>query len=285
MPEKSLRTRGRGEQVVLLPLQAEDALDIVITSNGGNTSRITNGNRNANRNANKSSGAKRGSSYSKPSLAELLLLVGSAFFLLMVLKTARSKHFLAPPAPTISRYSPLELLEVKRAAHELLGLQKADLSLRKERPTEDSVSLASANPVAARPTGTSLTNATAKTTTAATNSDTVSVAGIDPIPCANFLESVRLGTYPVAIRDPNKLSNRQQAFDDADTFNQTNFTRMTLTENPFWISVHHRIADRVRWTMYKEGKYYEWALEKLWRNILKESGPGARILDVGYVYT
>jgi hypothetical protein len=105
----------------------------------------------------------------------------------------------------------------------------------------------------------------------------LSVAGIDPITCSSFLESVRSETYPVHFRDPNR-----ETLPDG-TFNHTSFTRMTLTENPFWISVHHRMADRVRWTMYREGTYYEKALEKLWKGILKESGPGARILDVGYV--
>jgi hypothetical protein len=253
MHEHNLRTRGRGEQVVLLPLQADDAVDMGLITSGGNALRSKNSNGNST-----SSTGKRGSSW-MPSMAELVLLVGSACFLLFVLKTTRSPNELlrvkqaATPAQSTSRHSPNDLLQS----------QKANPPFRKTLS-------ASKTPLVTKP-------ATTTKATSSSDNNKVSVAGIDPIACSSFLESVRKGTYPVVFQDPN----REQL--PGGKFNKTDFTRMTLTENPFWISVHHRMADKVRWTMYKEGKYYEWALEKLWSDVLKKSGPGARILDVGYV--
>jgi hypothetical protein len=294
MQEQNLRTRGRGEQVVLLPLQAEDAVDIVLISNSGNALRS--------KNINSSSSTGKRKSSCTLSLAGLVLLMGSACFLLSVLQTTTSENIVATRTlarQTTHRNSPNDLLRVKQAATPvqstsrldyLLQAKKADsLSLRKEIPVRTRVS-ASKTPLTTKPATDTKTssssgishanvNEAAKTTkaTSSSNNNDVSVAGIDPIACSSFLESVRSETYPVVFRDPNR-----EHLPDG-TFNQTNFTRMTLTENPFWISVHHRMADKVRWTMFKEGKYYEWALENLWRDVLKESGPGARVLDVGYV--
>jgi len=90
--------------------------------------------------------------------------------------------------------------------------------------------------------------------------------GIEPLDCAQFVQQVHDKTYPVKVNDPNR---------------GVNYTRMTTTEQPFSISVHKEEFDKTRWGIYKDGRYYEKALEKIWSNILKESGPGARVLDVG----
>jgi hypothetical protein len=274
MPEHNLRTRGRGEQVVVLPLQAEDAVDTVASSNSANAPPIKNGRSKSSR-----STAKRGSSCT-PSLAELALLMGSACFLIFVLLTTRSKHFVATQSldsQTTTWFSPNELLRVKQAASSAQSASrhspKTAESLHKGIPASLSLPATETKTLSFNLVSQANINAAAKRAKALN----LSVAGIDPITCSSFLESVRSETYPVHFRDPNR-----ETLPDG-TFNHTSFTRMTLTENPFWISVHHRMADRVRWTMYREGTYYEKALEKLWKGILKESGPGARILDVGYV--
>ena len=89
---------------------------------------------------------------------------------------------------------------------------------------------------------------------------------IRPLNCQEFLQQVHDKTYPVEVLDPNV---------------GTNYTRMTITEHPFWISVHRHKFDRVRWGIYTDGRYYEKALEQVWSNILRNASPGARILDVG----
>jgi hypothetical protein len=242
MPDHNLRTRGRGEQVEALPLQAEDALD-----------------------TGKSNSSKRGSSYT-PSLAELALLAGSACFLIFVLLTTRAKHFVANQTIAVSQTPTRYSLAQSTRRHS----PKTAESLRKEIPFV-TVPTTETKTLSSNLVSQANSNVAAKRATAST----VSVAGIDPITCSSFLKSVQSGTYPVHFQDPNR-----ETLPDG-SFNHTSFTRMTLTENPFWISVHHRMADKVRWTMYNEGKYYEWQLEILWKGILKESGPGARILDVG----
>jgi hypothetical protein len=111
--------------------------------------------------------------------------------------------------------------------------------------------------------------ATTTTTTAATT--TRSSSDMQPLTCRDYLHQVKSKTYLVPVHDPN---------DHRDTY-----IRRTKTAYPFRMSFHHEEFDRPRWQIYKKGFYYEKKLEKIWTNILEHAGPGARVLDVGYVTT
>jgi hypothetical protein len=96
-------------------------------------------------------------------------------------------------------------------------------------------------------------------------------APLKPIACQELIDEVKKsGAYrDRKVIDPN--------------LKHGSFTRQTITEHPFWISVHNKEFDKTRWTIHKKGRYYEFALGKIWTNILREASPGSRVLDVGYV--
>jgi hypothetical protein len=106
-------------------------------------------------------------------------------------------------------------------------------------------------------------------TTTKTNKAAVASSALEPLACQEFLDKVKAGTYRDRVKDPNLKQGR--------------FTRRTITEHPFWISVHHEMFDKTRWTIFKKGRYYEHSLAKIWTTILREASPGSRVLDVGYV--
>jgi hypothetical protein len=94
---------------------------------------------------------------------------------------------------------------------------------------------------------------------------------LKPIACQELIDEVKKsGAYrDRKVIDPN--------------LKHGSFTRQTITEHPFWISVHNKEFDKTRWTIHKKGRYYEFALGKIWTNILRDASPGSRVLDVGYV--
>jgi hypothetical protein len=96
-------------------------------------------------------------------------------------------------------------------------------------------------------------------------------APLKPIACQELIDEVKKsGAYRNRkVIDPN--------------LKHGSFTRQTITEHPFWISVHNKEFDKTRWTIHAKGRYYEFALGKIWTNILREASPGSRVLDVGYV--
>jgi hypothetical protein len=105
---------------------------------------------------------------------------------------------------------------------------------------------------------------------ATTTNKVAVVSALKPIFCQEFIDEAKSGTYRGRqVIDPNLKKGR--------------FTRQTTTEHPFWISIHNKEFDNVRWGIYENGYYYERALGKIWTDILREASPGSRVLDVGYV--
>jgi cell division protein FtsB len=149
------------------------------------------------------------------------------------------------------------------------GLQVAQKQAGKAlAPVKKGVAAVAAKAVARSPAVTTKTNkAVAVSPSSAVSTKTKS--GLEPIACQDFIDGVKAGTYKVAVKDPNMKKGR--------------FTRRTITENPFWISVHHEKFDPTRWTIYQKGRYYEHSLAKIWTDILRQATPGSRVLDVGYV--
>jgi FkbM family methyltransferase len=95
-----------------------------------------------------------------------------------------------------------------------------------------------------------------------------------PIPtlhCESLLRDARESRLD--FRDPNA---RQQP---------SSYQRRTRpakeADEPFWISLHVKAFDPVRWIIMTNGAYYEKTLEAIWRQVLKDSPPRSRVLDVG----
>lgn len=59
------------------------------------------------------------------------------------------------------------------------------------------------------------------------------------------------------------------------------YARKTVTDIPFYISVHNKTFDATRWDLIVYGFYYERKLTKAFFDVLEKSPPGARVLDVG----
>jgi hypothetical protein len=58
-----------------------------------------------------------------------------------------------------------------------------------------------------------------------------------------------------------------------------------VTENPsFYVSLHNRTFDHTRWSVMLFGHYYEITLTNAFQEVLRESPPGSRVLDVGGEY-
>jgi hypothetical protein len=111
---------------------------------------------------------------------------------------------------------------------------------------------------------------------------------IQPLYCHDFLRQVNLGSYrvPMNVHDPNhKKEGYRVTVKDPNgrkhNLEKGQFIRETITEFPFWISLHHEKFDHRRWNIYKHGQYYQRALEEIWTDILKEASPGARVIDIG----
>ena len=91
--------------------------------------------------------------------------------------------------------------------------------------------------------------------------------GLQPLRCEEYLDNIYDGTLNIS--DPNQLkiySRRIHGFPG----------------NPFWISVHEQEFDQVRWeTIFLLGKFYESAVDAAFVEILQQSSPDARVIDVG----
>ena len=85
-----------------------------------------------------------------------------------------------------------------------------------------------------------------------------------PFSCYELLQQLKTNTCPV--KDPNQ--GRTHA-------------RMTVTEPNFYISLHHEAFDKTRWGIMNTGAYYEHKLTKAFQDVLRDSPPDARVIDVG----
>ncbi|CAB9517403.1 Inherit from COG: Methyltransferase [Seminavis robusta] len=85
-----------------------------------------------------------------------------------------------------------------------------------------------------------------------------------PVSCPGVLEQMRTGT--LAVKDPNNgiLHGRQVERDPK-----------------FWISLHTKEFDKTRWDVMVSGDYYKRSLSVAFVEILQDTAPGARVLDVG----
>lgn len=75
---------------------------------------------------------------------------------------------------------------------------------------------------------------------------------------------------------------------DTDVFRDPNYKltespkRHTITEPPFWISLHDRWFDLLRWnSIYNQGTYYEVGLTKLFDGILNNTESPGLVIDIG----
>ena len=59
------------------------------------------------------------------------------------------------------------------------------------------------------------------------------------------------------------------------------YGRRTVNEPLFYVFLHNQAYDRARWDIMKYGFYYELALTQAFKDVLKVSPPGSRVLDVG----
>ena len=58
-------------------------------------------------------------------------------------------------------------------------------------------------------------------------------------------------------------------------------TDKEFTRNPFWISVHNSAFDFRRFSVFEKGNYYEKQLTTIFQDILEQSSPNSRVVDVG----
>ena len=65
--------------------------------------------------------------------------------------------------------------------------------------------------------------------------------------------------------------------------NYSNHKKLTVTNPSFWISIHDKNVDFVRWPIMKNGYYYETGVTDMFEQILNHhsSSPSALVLDVG----
>jgi hypothetical protein len=62
------------------------------------------------------------------------------------------------------------------------------------------------------------------------------------------------------------------------------YARLVVEDPSFYVALHDRNFDRARWPIFDEGYYYEKGVTKAFQEVLRESPPGSRILDVGGQY-
>lgn len=91
--------------------------------------------------------------------------------------------------------------------------------------------------------------------------------GLQPLLCEQYLEDIYNGVLNIS--DPNELKVYGRRIHG-------------WSGVPYWIAVHDMKYDKVRWgTVFMEGKFYEFAMDKAFVEILKASPPGALVIDVG----
>jgi FkbM family methyltransferase len=85
-----------------------------------------------------------------------------------------------------------------------------------------------------------------------------------PFSCPQLLEEMK--TKKTAVPDPNlgKL-----------------YGRLTTTNPPFYISLHNATFDKTRWPIYDSGNYYEFEQVQAFQQVLSNSPPYTRVIDVG----
>jgi hypothetical protein len=108
---------------------------------------------------------------------------------------------------------------------------------------------------------------------------------IQPLACADYLRQVHRGSYrfPMNVHDPNHKNEGYRVTVKDPNVKKGHFKRLTTTEFPFTISLHHEAYDRRRWKIYQHGEYYQRARANILTDLLKEASPGARVIDIGYV--
>lgn len=91
--------------------------------------------------------------------------------------------------------------------------------------------------------------------------------GLQPLHCEEYLDDIYDGTLNIS--DPNQLKMYSRRIEE-------------FPGGPFWISVHEQKFDHVRWeTIFMNGKFYESAVDAAFVEILLQSSPDARVMDVG----
>ena len=86
-----------------------------------------------------------------------------------------------------------------------------------------------------------------------------------PFSCPNLLDELR-NNPKVQQLDPNE---------------GVLYGRRTVNEPLFYVFLHNEAYDRARWDIMTYGFYYEVALAQAFKDVLKASPPGSRVLDVG----
>jgi FkbM family methyltransferase len=91
--------------------------------------------------------------------------------------------------------------------------------------------------------------------------------GLQPLRCEQYLEDVYNGI--INISDPNDFKVYARRIQG-------------ITDNPFWVAVHEEKFDSVRWgSIFVLGRYYESKMNQAFVDILRQSSPEARVIDVG----
>ena len=101
----------------------------------------------------------------------------------------------------------------------------------------------------------------------ATATSSAPLPGLQPIRCEQYLEDIYRGV--INISDPNGSKVYGRRIDG-------------MSGHPFWVSVHDKEFDKVRWgTVFIDGQYYERAMDEAFVNVLTRSPPEAIVVDVG----
>ena len=113
-----------------------------------------------------------------------------------------------------------------------------------------------------------------------------------------MLSSSPKSNNPFERKDPDKAEHTKTRYqpiscDDLQRYNKTqdihvqnnysNHKKLTVTNTTFWISIHDKNVDFVRWPIMKNGYYYETGVTDMFEQILNHhsSSPSALVLDVG----
>lgn len=84
-----------------------------------------------------------------------------------------------------------------------------------------------------------------------------------PFSCTKLLEEMRNNNETLLNLDPN---------------NKLLYARQSDFAPSFWISLHQKVVDQVRWVIYDTGRYYEKALSAAFEEVLAASPPNTRVL-------
>jgi 2-polyprenyl-3-methyl-5-hydroxy-6-metoxy-1,4-benzoquinol methylase len=111
---------------------------------------------------------------------------------------------------------------------------------------------------------------------AAALSGATSAPPIPTLDCESLLRDARENRLD--FRDPNA---RQQPSSYQRRTRPAKAGEEDGSSRTFYISLHVKTFDPVRWIIMTNGAYYEKTLEAIWRQVLKDSPPHSRVLDVG----